>query len=65
MAITHGGKGSGRRPTYVSQQEMADNWERIFGKKDRFSEKNSQENNQPISEDSINSHQTDCQATDH
>jgi hypothetical protein len=26
------GKGSGRRPTLVSDQEAEDNWNRIFGK---------------------------------
>jgi hypothetical protein len=28
------GKGSGRRPTLVSDKEAEDNWSRIFGKKE-------------------------------
>lgn len=27
------GKGSNRRPQQVSQEQLRDNWERIFGKK--------------------------------
>jgi hypothetical protein len=29
------GKGSGRRPTLVSDKEAEDSWNRIFGKKDK------------------------------
>lgn len=28
-----GGKGSGRRPSQVSEEELNNNWNRIFGKK--------------------------------
>jgi hypothetical protein len=38
MQSIHGeimsGKGSGRRPTLVSDQEAEDNWKRIFGNKE-------------------------------
>ncbi len=29
------GKGSGRRPTQISREELESNWDRIFGKKDK------------------------------
>ena len=29
------GKGSGRRPLLISEQEAEDNWNRIFGNKDK------------------------------
>lgn len=32
MSITHGGKGSARRPT--DKKKFDDNWDRIFGKKE-------------------------------
>ena len=31
--MSDGGKGSGRRPREVSDQQFTENWERIFGKK--------------------------------
>jgi len=33
MTATHGGKGSRQRPT--DQKKYADNWDAIFGKKDK------------------------------
>jgi len=34
------GKGSGRRPQKVSQEQLQDNWERIFSKKKEKDGKN-------------------------
>ena len=34
MSATHGGKGSKQRPT-VDKKKFEDNWDAIFGKKDK------------------------------
>ena len=34
------GKGSGRRPLLISEQEAQDNWDKIFGKKKKFNRRN-------------------------
>lgn len=44
--MSDGGKGSGRRPTQVNQKEFSNNWEMIFGKKDKQKENtNNHQNN--------------------
>lgn len=44
MSSWHGGKGSKPRPHEVSREEFADNWDRIFGKKDEKASKTSNSN---------------------
>ena len=36
MMNSSGGKGSGRRPSQVSREEVDNNWDRIFGKKEEI-----------------------------
>ena len=43
-----GGKGSSPRPYSVSQEQFADNWEKIFGKKKKTDDK---EDDNPLVED--------------
>ena len=45
MAKTHGGKGSDPRPISVSQQQFADNWDRIF--KDKKTKKPNEKQTTP------------------
>lgn len=35
MSKWHGGKGSNQRKNSVSQSQFSDNWDAIFGKKDK------------------------------
>jgi hypothetical protein len=46
MAKTHGGKGSDPRPISVSQQQFADNWDRIF--KDKKTKKPNEKQTTPV-----------------
>ena len=43
-----GGKGSSPKPYSVSQEQFADNWEKIFGKKKKTDDK---EDDNPLVED--------------
>ncbi len=33
--MSDGGKGSSRRPTFVDEKTLSDNWDKIFGKKNK------------------------------
>jgi hypothetical protein len=57
----HGGKGSKARPFSVSQDKFSDNYDLIFGKKDRNKTKNILNNSNSQTHTMANTHNTDTQ----
>jgi hypothetical protein len=57
----HGGKGSKARPFSVSQDEFSDNYDLIFGQKDRNKTKNILNNSNSQTHTKANTHNTDTQ----
>ena len=57
----HGGKGSKARPFSVSQDEFGDNYDLIFGKKDRNKTKNILNISNSQTHTKANTHNTDTQ----
>jgi hypothetical protein len=57
----HGGKGSKARPFSVSQDEFGDNYDLIFGQKDRNKTKNILNNSNSQTHTKANTHNTDTQ----
>jgi hypothetical protein len=56
-----GGKGSKARPFSVSQDEFGDNYDLIFGQKDRNKTKNILNNSNSQTHTKANTHNTDTQ----
>ena len=56
-----GGKGSKARPFSVSQDEFGDNYDLIFGQKDRNKTKNILNNSNSQTHTMANTHNTDTQ----